>query len=40
MKTHKFNFQGRDLVMRHYTTRQAQLLASEWIAAQIKKAAK
>lgn len=40
MKTHKFHFEGRDLVMRHYTTRKAQLLAAEWIAAQIKKAAK
>lgn len=40
MKTHNFHFQGRDLVMRHYTKRQAQLLAAEWVAAQIKRAAK
>ena len=37
MKLCKFHFQGRYLVMRHYTTRQAQLLAAEWIAAQVKK---
>ena len=40
MKCVKFHFDGRDLVMRHYTTRLAQLLAAEWIAAQIKRAAK
>ena len=40
MKTHKFHFEGRDLVMRHYTKRQAQLLAAEWIAAQIKRVKK
>ena len=40
MKTHKFHFQGRDLVMRHYTTRQAQLLAADWMAAQTKRVKK
>ena len=37
MKQHRFHYNGRDLVMRAHTVLAAQVLAAEWIAAQVMK---
>ena len=36
MQCYKFNFNGHDLVMRHNTVAEAQVLAALWMARQVQ----